>query len=1228
MNPGLWGCLIPCGLSYWCESKSGSDPCITTEMGATASTDCPGSSGGGGVGGGIGGVGGSGIGAGGAVGGGVGGNGGMLGLSGITSTAGITTTPLTSANGSGASGYGPMCGVGGSGPGGSGGGPGAVVRERRKKVTGFATLKKKLIRRRRSSKACDHGRVLREFVSSWSPMELSALLEEYESLAALKDLSVQAELARPPATTFKQDLASLYDFKHCTDCDLVFRGTVFPVHRAILSARCSYFRDLLAGCPGYGARICLELRSSPVDVAMFSSLLRYLYTGDLCTHDPTIDVSLLRRLGEDFGTPNPLENDLRYLLETGDYADAAIVFTSEGGDYHRPDSGSSEYGFRPKLELPCHKAILSARSPFFKNMIQRRTRNISEEHQLHGTDRSLHATTRIVLDEGVIPKRYARVLLHAIYLDTVDLSLILRGNGCGSGAGSLGEVQALTHTGRARPSPLEEAMELYQIGRFLELDILAQGCEDLILEWLSLDTLATVLRWGSQPHGSAWVYRQACHYLREEFSAIVGSPVLFQLDKSQLIEALQNNFLQASELEVLQAVLKWGEQELIRRMEDREPNLLSHTAHSVTRKGIKKRDLSDVELREILSELLPHVRMDHVLPPNNEILNQAIRRGLVSTPPSHMIGDERESLRINAWIRGGKNHGLFVRPRLFMPYYEEVKVLLEDHIASQQIELLRMRRSRHHMPDIPDTLYMVSRLNSNAGTTLGGGSAAGVDVVAATTAPIPAPDAQTMESMQKRDQKLRQAPGCQRALALPLSSRSEINRQIRLRVVREFNFPDEVADLLESANCYCHDGEPNGANKGPTDYDHDSHHHHHHAHHHAHHRHDLHASQQSLDDESTPPPSPAMPSSDMDAQAAVHCFGRNMTFPRQQPQQQQYPAQQQPSAHHSQRPSMTPHSMLAHGVHGSGGGSSNSGTGPGGIHASMNNPLALISGTHRRQELPSVIPGGDIVAYRLSAPAGSGAVGPPGGIGGGGLDLSEIGACSDGHLSDVMPDVAMATASLGQLHLGGGGGAASGNGGGGGGGGAGNGSDVPESLHLDLGDGPSHMIGGAAVSGLHHNISHHRMTPATTTFHHYMTRNLLNPMHPSTSQQAASQSQQQVHHSALQPSASSSSSSSSMLLGGHSASSQLHGSQASLSHSGQQQQQQQQHQQQHHGSQQLLNVGSSAHPQQQQQQQQHQQQQSSQQQSLAQRSSSPYTLHRASPSLPHSSYHSGPPRFL
>ncbi|KAL7289282.1 hypothetical protein TKK_0017216 [Trichogramma kaykai] len=652
-------------------------------------------------------------------------------------------------------------------------------RERKKRATGFATLRKKFIRRRRSSKACDHGRIIRELVSSWNPLEAGALLEEYEALAALKDLHVQAELARPPAATFKQDLSTLYDYKYCTDVDLVYRGACFPVHRALLSARCPYFRDLLAGCPGYGARICLELRSHNIEVPMFSALLRYLYTGDVCSHDGSLDAALLRRLGEEFGNPNPLEHDLRYLLETGNYADAALVFTSDS-DYQRPDSGSSEYGFRPKLELACHKAILSARSPFFRNLIQRRTRS-GEDH----TERALHIPTRIVLDESVIPKRYAHVLLHAVYLDTVDLSLILRGTGCGNGAGSLGEVQALTHTGRMRPSPLEEAMELYQIGRFLELDILSQGCEDLILEWLTLESLPTVLKWGSQPHGSAWVHRQALHYLREEFQPVASSPILHQLDQTHLVEVLQSHFLQASELEVLQAVLKWGEQELVRRMEDREPNLLSHTVHSVARKGVKKRDLSDIELREILSELLPLVRMDHVLPPNNEILAQAIRRGLVSTPPSHMIGDERENLRINAWIRGGKKNGLFVRPRLFMPYYEEIKGLVEEQMVQEQ-ELIRLRRARY-IPDIPDTLYMVDEKPRVMG-------AAGVDVLAAA---LPVPDSATMSAMLKREQKLRQSPSCQRAISLPLSSRHEINRQLRLRVVREFNLPDAVADLLE-----------------------------------------------------------------------------------------------------------------------------------------------------------------------------------------------------------------------------------------------------------------------------------------------------------------------------------------------------------------------------------------------------------------------------------------------
>lgn len=48
-----------------------------------------------------------------------------------------------------------------------------LFRDRKRiRVAGFATLRKKFIRKRRSSKAMDHGRVIREVVSDWSSLEV------------------------------------------------------------------------------------------------------------------------------------------------------------------------------------------------------------------------------------------------------------------------------------------------------------------------------------------------------------------------------------------------------------------------------------------------------------------------------------------------------------------------------------------------------------------------------------------------------------------------------------------------------------------------------------------------------------------------------------------------------------------------------------------------------------------------------------------------------------------------------------------------------------------------------------------------------------------------------------------------------------------------------------------------------------------------------------------------
>ena len=80
-----------------------------------------------------------------------------------------------------------------------------------------------------------------------------------------------------------------------------------------------------------------------------------------------------------------------------------------------------------------------------------------------------------------------------------------------------------------------------------------------------------------------------------------------------------------------------------------------------------------MELRDILAEVLPLVRVDHVIPYNSEVLSSTLKRGLISTPPCHMISDESSGSCVSAWVRN-KNTGIYQRPRLFTPYYEEAKV--------------------------------------------------------------------------------------------------------------------------------------------------------------------------------------------------------------------------------------------------------------------------------------------------------------------------------------------------------------------------------------------------------------------------------------------------------------------------------------------------------------------------------------------------------------------------
>jgi BTB/POZ domain-containing protein 7 len=110
-------------------------------------------------------------------------------------------------------------------------------RQKKKRSYGFATFKKKLIGKRRHCKGSDHNRCFREYFIDCPSDILKSLLGQFEALTLLKDLSVQADLARPPAQTLGQNLGELFESESCCDIVLVYGGHQIPAHKSILMAR-------------------------------------------------------------------------------------------------------------------------------------------------------------------------------------------------------------------------------------------------------------------------------------------------------------------------------------------------------------------------------------------------------------------------------------------------------------------------------------------------------------------------------------------------------------------------------------------------------------------------------------------------------------------------------------------------------------------------------------------------------------------------------------------------------------------------------------------------------------------------------------------------------------------------------------------------------------------------------------------------------------------------------
>ena len=88
-------------------------------------------------------------------------------------------------------------------------------------------------------------------------------------------------------------------------------------------------------------------------------------------------------------------------------------------------------------------------------------------------------------------------------------------------------------------------MNLFEIGRFLEFNFLSQSCEDVLMQLMTTQNVIDILQWSLQPHGSAWIARQAHQFLEEDFFSFASNTeILGRLDEQTLIRILKSDFTQ------------------------------------------------------------------------------------------------------------------------------------------------------------------------------------------------------------------------------------------------------------------------------------------------------------------------------------------------------------------------------------------------------------------------------------------------------------------------------------------------------------------------------------------------------------------------------------------------------------------------------------------------------------------------------------------------------------
>ncbi|CCD67095.1 BACK domain-containing protein [Caenorhabditis elegans] len=499
---------------------------------------------------------------------------------------------------------------------------------------------------KRKSSTRDQIRPFEELIKSWPVQDLNLLLAEFEADSKLLEFQRLCDNSRKPTNSFLRDFESGRTVSG--NLNILFKFTSIRANRAFVSQRCTNLKI----SANYDENpenfdLCeqkfLKFEQDAVEIFLKS----YIYNEQW---PENLGSEMLEQLCTDFGCFKKLEEDVKHMYKQ-DLKHGDLIIEVVDGKNTEENSES--------FKIRCSSLIAASRSKIIRSLLLRK---LTEKNEGSSTSRP----KRIVFSELIFPQAFAPIFVSFLYTDRLDWSLAPKSE---DSISSLSQAKAITNSGRTPDLQLARALQLIEIARFFEVEQLVQACEDVVVKNLSCDNVVGILQWG-RANNSKYISTHAFRFIERDFLKIAASSCFFELTSNEMTEITQSQFLQTTELDLLDACCRWGEHALLKKMEDREPNLVADTCHSISRRGLKKSEKSGDELKEILKPLADNIRKDYSLPPFHQDLTNAYNKGILEQSP---LGQDlvvcASTSEINPDVHWLKPEDESTGPRYYRPYH-------------------------------------------------------------------------------------------------------------------------------------------------------------------------------------------------------------------------------------------------------------------------------------------------------------------------------------------------------------------------------------------------------------------------------------------------------------------------------------------------------------------------------------------------------------------------------